>query len=440
MPRKPSKESHLELRYNTYYAVLYVPKDAVPAIGKTKFSQSTKTGDRHLAAQRAAALVIGWKQQIAVARSESPDPIITSALSLRSYLKTGMHDLAKEAIEHESWAIQKAHGTELAQEFADIATGKQKPLSSFQISWVEYLRTHQYAEKTIDQWSRDIELLIPYFKTANSLTPEKTLNWINYCATEASLTSSSVSRIIGACNNFYRYLKTTGEIPENQPTPFVVPLRFKPPKRKQQSIAANDTGKWLPFKPEEVVELYQTALRNNDTQLSNLIYIAAYTGARIEELCSLKTSKIDPTHTVFHITDSKTPSGIRTVPIHQALKPLIKKLVKSSTDGYLISGLTFNKYGDRSNAIGKRFGRMKKSCGYSDRYVFHSIRKTFTTQLEDNRIEENLAADIVGHDKPRITYGLYSGGASIETMATAVRKVKYKDWDKSTKRIRNAQH
>ena len=29
-------------------------------------------------------------------------------------------------------------------------------------------------------------------------------------------------------------------------------------------------------------------------------------------------------------------------------------------------------------------------------------------------ISENLAADIVGHEKPRITYGLYSGGSSLE--------------------------
>ena len=29
-------------------------------------------------------------------------------------------------------------------------------------------------------------------------------------------------------------------------------------------------------------------------------------------------------------------------------------------------------------------------------------------------ISENLLADIVGHDKPRITYGLYSGGSSLE--------------------------
>ena len=40
-------------------------------------------------------------------------------------------------------------------------------------------------------------------------------------------------------------------------------------------------------------------------------------------------------------------------------------------------------------------------------------------------ISENLAADIVGHEKPRITYGLYSGGASLETKAEALGRVSY---------------
>lgn len=36
-----------------------------------------------------------------------------------------------------------------------------------------------------------------------------------------------------------------------------------------------------------------------------------------------------------------------------------------------------------------------------------------------------MAADIVGHDKPRITYGLYSGGASLEVKGAALEKLRY---------------
>ena len=33
------------------------------------------------------------------------------------------------------------------------------------------------------------------------------------------------------------------------------------------------------------------------------------------------------------------------------------RLVDQSEDGYVLSGITANKYGDRSNGIGKRFGK-----------------------------------------------------------------------------------
>ena len=101
-------------------------------------------------------------------------------------------------------------------------------------------------------------------------------------------------------------------------------------------------------------------------------------------------------------------------------------LIEESKDGYLLSGLTFNKYGDRSNAIGKRFGRLKNALEFDRTLVFHSIRKTFTTMLENAGTLENIAADIIGHDKPNMTYGIYSGGASLKTKRTAIEHVSYR--------------
>jgi integrase len=90
------------------------------------------------------------------------------------------------------------------------------------------------------------------------------------------------------------------------------------------------------------------------------------------------------------------------------LLPTLRRLIGQRKSGYVLAALTPNKYGDRSNAIGKRFGRVKKKTGFSKAYVFHSISKTVVTLLENTGVSENVAADIVGHEKPRITYGLYS--------------------------------
>ena len=45
--------------------------------------------------------------------------------------------------------------------------------------------------------------------------------------------------------------------------------------------------------------------------------------------------------------------------------------------------------------------------------------------LENAGVAENVTADILGHEKPRVTYGLYSGGTSLATKAEAVAKLRY---------------
>ena len=107
------------------------------------------------------------------------------------------------------------------------------------------------------------------------------------------------------------------------------------------------------------------------------------------------------------------------------MKDLIKKLKNSSQDGYLLSGLSEDKDGKPSGAIGKRFGRLKNQLDFERRYVFHSFQKTVVTLLEQASISENLAADVVGHEKPRITCGLYSGGSSLEPKLNAIKKINY---------------
>lgn len=148
-----------------------------------------------------------------------------------------------------------------------------------------------------------------------------------------------------------------------------------------------------------------------------------WTGARIESLCALKV--VDVKGDYFSIADDKTEAGTRDVPIHSRLMPTIKRLCRESKDGYVLSGLTPDKYGDRSAAIGKRFGHLKSKLGFGESHVFHSFRHTVVGQLESRGVPENVAADIVGHEKPRITYGLYSGRNPLDVMREAIEKLSY---------------
>jgi integrase len=183
---------------------------------------------------------------------------------------------------------------------------------------------------------------------------------------------------------------------------------------------------------DEVICCYQVAIGNEDYQLSDLIMIGAYTGLRISEICHLEIDDINLRQSFLKVKDSKNQSGKREVPIHQELKPRIRKLINQSQDGFIISGLTFNKYRKRSDAIGKRFGRLKNSLGFSDRHVFHSTRKTVGTTLENANVKENIASDILGHKKERITYKIYSGGANMKIKKESMKGIHY-DWNKKVK-------
>ena len=156
--------------------------------------------------------------------------------------------------------------------------------------------------------------------------------------------------------------------------------------------------------------------------------VAIYTGARREEIGQLKLNDYNPINNTITISDAKTDAGNRVVPIHPKLSPLFSKLTNSTNPNeYLFKSLTTDQYEKRTDALGKRFGRAKKKLSFDKRYVFHSIRKTVATLLEQADIPENVCCDIVGHEKSAtLSYGLYSGGTSLEQKRNAVDKIEYR--------------
>ena len=412
---------HLELRHNTYFAVLFIPKEVRPIIGKLKYYETTGTHDLKIAQAIATIKVIKWKTEIANARRNTEDPILKSAIELNRLLKTSPKHLVQDVIEEETNRLETESSPLVSTIFNEIATGKTKPLADYIQGWIANESKRGLAEKTIFQMKSDVELMISHLPTTNFLVAEHTSNWIKKIAEKGNLSAASVTRIIGSCRNFFKYLKFIDLISEKTTEQFFVPKKYVLSK-KRNSKSQNKTESWLPFGKEDVEKIYFESIRKEDWELAQLITLASYTGARIEEICSLEQRHVDLKNKCVYIKDAKTEAGERTIPIHDALIPVVKELMKIENT-YLLPNLTASKFNDRSNAIGKRFGRLKNKMGFSKRYVFHSIRKTFTTQLENALIPENITADILGHEKPRITYGTYSGGTNLDVKRKAINKV-----------------
>ena len=59
-----------------------------------------------------------------------------------------------------------------------------------------------------------------------------------------------------------------------------------------------------------------------------------------------------------------------------------------------------------------------------------ALRQAFMSDKDNDKLEqagvsEGIAADILGHEKQTITYGLYSGGTSIAQKMEAISKITY---------------
>ena len=110
--------------------------------------------------------------------------------------------------------------------------------------------------------------------------------------------------------------------------------------------------------------LHSSAKEENE-KLADLILLGMYTGCRIGEVAGMRLEDVHLDR--FNVVDSKTESGMRSIPIHTDIMQDVERMAQTRTESYLISGLSAkNVTNDRSNGISKRFGRLENLLGFED--------------------------------------------------------------------------
>ena len=366
-------------------------------------------------------VVVAWKKEIAAARNE---PVDDDAAYWRRKLRNAKTEKRRqtvlEQIEYAAWDIGAINVENIgdtpssdpeARRFYASATGL---LVAFTEHLDEWLSTSNATAKTQDMQRSDVRRFAHELQTVQDVTRPEVRRWITKLMNEGGLAPKTVQRILSALRGYWRYLQSINVADEDH-EPF-----SKLEVARQNKRTGRRSGR-QPFEPGDILKLLDAA--KEDAQLADLIRLGMWTGCRIEELCALKVEQMKDDH--FEVIDAKTEAGWRDVPIHRKLAQTLARQVQESADGYVLSGLTVNKYGDRSNAIGKRFGKLKTELGFGSQFVFHSLRKTVVTILENAGVAENIVADIVGHEKTTMTYGLYSGGLSLALKRKALAKLEY---------------
>ena len=416
---------YLQKRRRQWYAILEIPKTLRQQFGRPRFVQSLETESLSVAEKKVLPVIVGWRRQIDIAKGVdvgTDDELLAAVMRVRrdtQRAKVDGRELVELQMAQEEVAMMEAlgpnndySGDDALFNAVSIAHGKTHLLREH---IEEFLASRDVAPKTTDMQRRDLGLFANKFQYAHDATRLRVIDWVNVTlGAEQNLSLGTRSRMISAARVYWDYLEKNKGL--TIPSPLHKVLPPKPKKKTKAMIEAQRKA----FRVADYHKLLEGCV---DDTLKDLITLAAYTGCRIEELCILKLENVSDDK--VEIVDAKSEAGWRTIPIHHHIAQTVARLVATSTDGYLLSGLTFNKYGNRSNAIGKSFGRLKKQVGYGESYVFHSFRKGFATQLENANIPVNVSARLMGHEVQGQTFGNYSDGLALKGLKEAISHV---DW------------
>ena len=154
--------------------------------------------------------------------------------------------------------------------------------------------------------------------------------------------------------------------------------------------------------------------------------VALYSGMRLDEICNIQKTVINDN--CFKVLEGKTKASRRKIPIHPVLKPLVERFLDSKEEVYLIKGIKRGGYDNkRSWNFQKKLGRLRKKIGIPEGIVFHSLRNTFATHMENLDIPINHISHLMGHEDANMALDIYSAGPKIELLAESIKKLTYEE-------------
>ncbi|HEN3855063.1 TPA: site-specific integrase [Klebsiella pneumoniae] len=158
------------------------------------------------------------------------------------------------------------------------------------------------------------------------------------------------------------------------------------------------------FEPGELAKVF--AALGDDEEMQNVTLIGMYSGMRLNEICSLRAANIREIDGVlcFEVTEGKTKSAARIIPVHSLITPLVLSLREKPYNGFLFyrASMIDRADGKRSTWHSQRFTRAKrKALGEegTERKVFHSLRHQVAQQLDRNQVPEDRIALLLGHER-----------------------------------------
>lgn len=155
-----------------------------------------------------------------------------------------------------------------------------------------------------------------------------------------------------------------------------------------------------PFTRQKINRLWNIV----DVPGVDTVLILLYTGMRVGEMLQLEKSDISLRQQTIKITHSKTAAGIRTIPIHHRIRPLIE--ARMTTPGKpLIADRNGRGYSySRYCTLWCRIMHSIRGDGHTT----HDCRHTVATLLDNKGANETAKRRILGHAGGDVTERVYT--------------------------------
>ncbi len=428
----------LQKRRQGWLCVQEVPKDLVAVIGKRRLIRSLHTRDKHVAiARRFEALaefqaVFDAARRGATGSAVKRDSLTTAALTWRrtfarldagDYSEISIYSddpednspkakrfLAVDLLQEEGDEITAKHGAVVAAEFVGIARGDLTPLLMHVPDWLaEGGKKGRLEPKTQKLYRANVDALAGWLKgqgitTVEGVTKRVAGAYVTQELVGKQVKHTTANRSVAAFASYWSWLGRRAGIEIN---PWHGARVATPSKRH-----GKQDGDKRPFTDDEVSALFS---RPAPKLLSDVMHVAALSGMRLSEVLEAKVEG-----DWFHVSEGKTDSSVRAVPVHSALRQLV---ARRCPDG----GLLFPA-GTIANTVSTMFMRHRRRCGIgtaegqSD-VDLHSMRRWFISTARNAGVDRAVVAAVVGHEAGNITDDTY-GSVSDELKRACVETVR----------------
>lgn len=458
MPRKPDADkAYLTVHDGLWRVSMGVPRELRDQLG-TRLVKSTGTKSLGQAKLVRDRVVPEFKKRIEdawKARGGKRGSLLAEALETRKLLETASDDLAdfmiKGALERSdeildegaTWVDEPTpdgifpvrrptpEAVKAVAEFRRVLAG-DTPIAFHHQAFVDGLKIKPRSKldepralSILLDWmeSQDIE---PFIENVNKRNAIRFLDWLD---ASSDLSWASKAKYLGRIKFYWSWLARREYAKEN---PFV-DLNLEKPETER----ADDER---PYTDAEVQKLLMGSPMEGRRML-DVMMIAALTGARLDAVIDLKVGGCFDGYFTFKA--QKKERGERDVPIH----PDLDEIVARRIEGKQAEDDLFPEWGPppstsvkpRSSYFSKRYTKYTSDLGVRDeepgrrrsKINFHSWRRWFITKLERARVREPLIAAIVGHKRPGMTLGLYSGGPEFMEAQEAIALVRLPPLDGS---------